>query len=55
MESGVDVCLKCFNGACVSKEFNHSLLHYNMTKHPITLNIKQILKVRLKCITKLLD
>lgn len=41
---GVDVCLKCFNGGCCSEESNHSRLHYDMTQHPISLNIKKILK-----------
>jgi ubiquitin carboxyl-terminal hydrolase 5/13 len=41
----VDVCLKCFNGGCCSAELNHSMLHFNQTTHPISLNIKQVLKV----------
>ena len=38
------MCLKCFNGSCVSQEFNHSLLHFNLTNHAIVLNIKLIPK-----------
>jgi ubiquitin carboxyl-terminal hydrolase 5/13 len=38
--AGLDVCLTCFNGACL-EEFNHSLLHYEKTNHPLVANIKK--------------
>ncbi|EXJ89583.1 ubiquitin thiolesterase [Capronia epimyces CBS 606.96] len=39
-DSGLDVCLHCFNGGCAG-ERNHSLLHYSSTGHPLALNIKR--------------
>ena len=41
---GVDVCLRCFNGACASPERNHTELHFGMTQHPIVMNIKMVEK-----------
>lgn len=38
--SGLNVCLSCFNGGCTS-ERNHGLLHYEITQHPLALNIKR--------------
>ncbi|KAL4447002.1 hypothetical protein ABPG74_014974 [Tetrahymena malaccensis] len=40
-ENGLDVCLKCLNGSCISGQ-NHSLLHFQQHNHPIVLNIKLI-------------
>ena len=37
---GLNVCLYCFNGGCTG-ERNHSLLHYEVSHHPLTLNIKR--------------
>ncbi len=41
---GVDVCLKCFNGGCVNEARNHSFLHFNMSQHPLSMNIQMVLK-----------
>ena len=37
---GLDLCLKCFNGGC--RRFAHSKMHFQMTQHPISLNIKYL-------------
>ncbi|GAW13099.1 hypothetical protein ANO14919_024770 [Xylariales sp. No.14919] len=37
---GLDVCLQCFNGACVG-ERTHSQLHYVTRNHPLVLNIRR--------------
>lgn len=37
-EDGIDVCLSCYNGSCVS---SHTGLHFTKTKHPLYLNIKR--------------
>jgi ubiquitin carboxyl-terminal hydrolase 5/13 len=44
--AGVDVCLKCFNGGCANQERNHSFQHFNFSQHPLTMNIKMVLKER---------
>mmetsp|Transcript_34002 Transcript_34002/g.59260 ORF Transcript_34002/g.59260 Transcript_34002/m.59260 type:complete len:744 (-) Transcript_34002:35-2266(-) len=36
---GIDLCLKCYNGACVDL---HSQIHYEVCSHPIALNFKAI-------------
>lgn len=41
--NGIDLCLKCLNGGCVSSP-NHSLKHYEQSLHPLVLNFKNILK-----------
>ncbi|KAI8967306.1 hypothetical protein BDF20DRAFT_966026 [Mycotypha africana] len=38
---GIDVCLSCFNGGCLDKERHHALTHYQLSGHPLTLNIKR--------------
>ncbi|KAK9464515.1 hypothetical protein V1512DRAFT_268129 [Lipomyces arxii] len=38
---GLDVCLSCFNGGCNSPNRSHSLIHYQLSQHPIVLNIKR--------------
>lgn len=38
---GLNVCLYCFNGGCVSPSRDHALLHYETVKHPLALNIKR--------------
>ncbi|KAK9323180.1 hypothetical protein V1517DRAFT_321289 [Lipomyces orientalis] len=43
---GIDVCLSCFNGGCNSPDRNHSLQHYQLSQHPIVLNIKRKPKPR---------
>ncbi|OLY79649.1 Ubiquitin carboxyl-terminal hydrolase 14 [Smittium mucronatum] len=41
---GIDVCLTCYNGGCVSDERNHSMLHNVKSGHPLCLNIQKIRK-----------
>jgi ubiquitin carboxyl-terminal hydrolase 5/13 len=38
---GVDVCLTCFNGGCLSTERNHAYMHYKKTGHAFSLNVKR--------------
>ncbi|KAF9028671.1 ubiquitinyl hydrolase [Hymenopellis radicata] len=38
---GVDVCLACFNGACLDGDRQHALLHVTKLGHPFTLNVKR--------------
>lgn len=42
-DTGLDVCLYCFNGGC-TQDKNHSLLHYRNTNHPLVLNIRRTRK-----------
>lgn len=42
-DTGLDVCLSCFNGGCAG-ERNHSLLHFSSSGHPLVLNIKRTRK-----------
>ncbi|KAI9683679.1 MAG: hypothetical protein M1829_004984 [Trizodia sp. TS-e1964] len=42
-QSGLDVCLHCFNGGCTNDRF-HSLLHSQNYNHPLVLNIRRIRK-----------
>ncbi|KAI8342975.1 hypothetical protein BC941DRAFT_410122 [Chlamydoabsidia padenii] len=46
LPEGIDVCLTCFNGGCVSSERQHAQLHYNKTNHPLTVNIRRIVKTK---------
>ncbi|RLL94574.1 hypothetical protein CFD26_104230 [Aspergillus turcosus] len=39
-ETGLNVCLFCFNGGCTGDR-NHSMLHYKRFCHPLALNIKR--------------
>ena len=48
-ESGLNVCLHCFNGGCTGDR-NHGLLHYQHFGHPLALNIKRTEKKRKVCI-----
>ncbi|KAI9303229.1 hypothetical protein BJ944DRAFT_204701 [Cunninghamella echinulata] len=41
---GIDVCLTCFNGGCVSTDRQHAKLHYNKTFHPLAVNIRRVIK-----------
>ncbi|KAJ3221043.1 hypothetical protein HK099_003821 [Clydaea vesicula] len=43
-DCGINVCLTCFNGSCISN--SHTNLHFNKTNHPLVVNIKRIKKVR---------
>ncbi|KAI8139589.1 hypothetical protein BJV82DRAFT_626674 [Fennellomyces sp. T-0311] len=38
---GIDVCLTCFNGGCVDPLRNHARNHFNLTGHPLTVNIRR--------------
>lgn len=39
-DSGLNVCLHCFNGGCTG-ERDHGLLHYKRFGHPLALNIRR--------------
>ncbi|OCH88833.1 ubiquitin carboxyl-terminal hydrolase 14 [Obba rivulosa] len=41
---GIDVCLVCFNGGCLSQERHHARTHVQKTGHAFTLNVKRKLK-----------
>ncbi|KAI1320770.1 ubiquitin carboxyl-terminal hydrolase 14 [Xylariaceae sp. FL0255] len=41
--TGLDVCLQCFNGACVGPNI-HSQLHHVTKNHPLALNIRRTRK-----------
>ncbi|KIJ64045.1 hypothetical protein HYDPIDRAFT_133380 [Hydnomerulius pinastri MD-312] len=38
---GVDVCLVCFNGSCLSKDRHHTQTHVLRSGHSFTLNVKR--------------
>ncbi|KAI7858439.1 hypothetical protein BDC45DRAFT_498365 [Circinella umbellata] len=38
---GIDVCLTCFNGGCIASERDHARNHFNLTGHPLALNIRR--------------
>ncbi|BDD63817.1 hypothetical protein MAP00_008675 [Monascus purpureus] len=42
-ETGLNVCLDCFNGGCTGDR-DHALLHYQRFGHPLALNIKRVRK-----------
>ncbi|CAO3642481.1 unnamed protein product [Cunninghamella blakesleeana] len=44
LPEGIDVCLTCFNGGCVSSERQHAKLHYNRSSHPLVVNIRRVIK-----------
>ncbi|PVG04552.1 ubiquitinyl hydrolase [Serendipita vermifera] len=48
MESGVDVCLSCFNGACLGEERHHQRTHFQKSNHPFTLNVRRTPKPTIK-------
>lgn len=41
---GVDVCLVCFNGGCLSSDRHHARTHMKKSGHKFTLNVKRKLK-----------
>ncbi|KAH9817150.1 hypothetical protein DFH28DRAFT_1081391 [Melampsora americana] len=41
---GIDVCLQCFNGGCVTPDHHHAKNHAIKHDHPLALNIKRIPK-----------
>ncbi|PJF17033.1 hypothetical protein PSACC_03157 [Paramicrosporidium saccamoebae] len=44
-ESGLDVCLSCFNGGCTGRNTpNHSQRHYRKTSHALVMNLKRRVK-----------
>ncbi|KAG9126310.1 hypothetical protein FRC07_003965 [Ceratobasidium sp. 392] len=43
---GIDVCLTCFNGGCVSEERHHARTHFERTGHSWSLNIQRRPKPR---------
>ncbi|PVG01594.1 cysteine proteinase [Serendipita vermifera] len=48
MEGGVDVCLSCFNGACLGEERHHQRTHFQKSNHPFTLNVRRTPKPTVK-------
>ncbi|KAI9450058.1 ubiquitin carboxyl-terminal hydrolase 14, partial [Lactarius psammicola] len=38
---GIDICLTCFNGGCLSPERHHAHTHSKKTDHQIALNVKR--------------
>ncbi|KAG0224254.1 hypothetical protein BGW42_005218 [Actinomortierella wolfii] len=45
-ESGLDVCLQCFNGGCTDPDRYHAIHHYSKKGHPLALNIRRIKKAK---------
>ncbi|KAJ3095844.1 6-phosphofructokinase, alpha subunit [Phlyctochytrium planicorne] len=45
-ETGVDVCLSCYNGGCRDSDRAHSKLHSQKFSHPLVLNLKRVAKTR---------
>ena len=45
---GIDICLSCFNGGCLSPERHHAHTHAKNTGHQFTLNIKRLPRPRPK-------
>ncbi|KAF9170693.1 hypothetical protein BGX21_006293 [Mortierella sp. AD011] len=41
-ETGLDVCLSCFNGGCTDPDRYHAIQHYTKVGHPLALNIKRV-------------
>ena len=39
---GIDICLYCFNGGCLSTERHHAQTHARKTGHQLALNIKRL-------------
>ena len=39
--AGVEVCLSCFNGGCLSEERHHARTHAHRTGHIFTLNVQR--------------
>jgi uncharacterized UBP type Zn finger protein len=42
-ESGLNVCLSCFNGGCAGSR-DHARLHFERFGHPLALNIRRTRK-----------
>jgi ubiquitin carboxyl-terminal hydrolase 5/13 len=45
---GVDVCLTCFNGGCISTERHHAQTHFKKTGHAFALNVRRRARPRPK-------
>ena len=45
-EKGLNICLKCFDGCCCTREDNHTKLHSMKKNHNIYMNLKEIKKER---------
>lgn len=43
-DDGIDVCLVCFNGACLGPDRHHARTHVARSGHAFTLNVKRKLK-----------
>ncbi|KAJ2893568.1 hypothetical protein MKZ38_008440 [Zalerion maritima] len=43
MPEGIDVCLQCYNGGCITN--GHANLHHVLRNHPLVLNIRRTRKV----------
>ena len=41
-EKGLNICLKCFDGCCFTREDNHTKLHLLKRNHNIYMNLKEI-------------
>ena len=41
---GIDVCLTCFNGGCLSQDRHHAQTHVRKSGHNYTLNVKRKVK-----------
>ncbi|CAO3693353.1 unnamed protein product [Rhizopus stolonifer] len=41
---GINVCLTCFNGGCLSTERHHALTHFQLSGHSLAVNIRRIVK-----------
>ncbi|EEB05625.1 ubiquitin carboxy terminal hydrolase Ubp14 [Schizosaccharomyces japonicus yFS275] len=39
--SGIDLCLCCFESGCTKNDLSHNVSHFDLTKHPIYLNIRR--------------
>ena len=48
MKGGIDVCLSCFNGGCLSDGRHHARNHIVKTRHPFTINVRRTLKPNIK-------
>ncbi|KAJ2922163.1 hypothetical protein H1R20_g14933, partial [Candolleomyces eurysporus] len=46
--AGVDVCLSCFNGGCLSTDRHHAQTHVRKSGHGFTLNVKRKAKPNVK-------
>jgi len=45
--TGLNVCLSCYNGGCTGEQ-NHGRSHYQLTQHPLALNIRRTRKPKVE-------